>query len=39
MEVMTPSGTFGVEVKPEVQAKNYLFFAAGSGDNACFVYD
>ena len=30
MEVMAPSGTFGVEVKPEKQ-KNYLFFAAGSG--------
>lgn len=30
LEVMAPSGTFGVSVKPEV-AKNYLFFAAGSG--------
>lgn len=30
MEVMAPSGTFGVEVKPK-EAKNYLFFAAGSG--------
>ena len=30
LEVMSPSGTFGVEVKPE-EAKNYLFFAAGSG--------
>ena len=30
LEVMVPSGTFGVSVKPEV-AKNYLFFAAGSG--------
>ncbi|WP_204346987.1 FAD-binding oxidoreductase [Psychroserpens algicola] len=30
LEVMTPSGTFGVEVKPE-SSKNYLFFAAGSG--------
>lgn len=30
LEVMPPSGTFGVEVKPET-AKNYLFFAAGSG--------
>lgn len=30
LDVMTPSGTFGVSVKPEAQ-KNYLFFAAGSG--------
>ena len=30
LEVMSPSGTFGVEVSPE-KAKNYLFFAAGSG--------
>jgi len=30
LEVMTPSGTFGVSVNPKV-AKNYLFFAAGSG--------
>ena len=30
LEVMAPSGTFGVEVKPKM-AKNYLFFAAGSG--------
>ncbi|TXD85396.1 2Fe-2S iron-sulfur cluster binding domain-containing protein [Subsaximicrobium wynnwilliamsii] len=30
MEVMLPSGTFGVSVQPEA-AKNYLFFAAGSG--------
>jgi ring-1,2-phenylacetyl-CoA epoxidase subunit PaaE len=30
LEVMIPSGTFGVEVKPEA-TKNYLFFAAGSG--------
>lgn len=30
IEVMPPSGTFGVETKPE-EAKNYLFFAAGSG--------
>ena len=30
MEVMAPSGTFGVRVKPEA-SKNYLFFAAGSG--------
>ncbi|MEY8848031.1 1,2-phenylacetyl-CoA epoxidase subunit PaaE [Psychroserpens sp. XS_ASV72] len=30
LEVMTPSGTFGVPVNPE-NAKNYLFFAAGSG--------
>lgn len=30
MEVMAPSGKFGIEVKPE-QSKNYLFFAAGSG--------
>ena len=30
IEVMAPSGTFGVDVQPE-KAKNYLFFAAGSG--------
>jgi len=30
LEVMAPSGTFGVPVQPEKQ-KNYLFFAAGSG--------
>ena len=30
LEVMAPSGTFGVEVAPQ-QEKNYLFFAAGSG--------
>ncbi len=30
IEVMAPSGTFGVEVSPS-KAKNYLFFAAGSG--------
>jgi ring-1,2-phenylacetyl-CoA epoxidase subunit PaaE len=30
IEVMAPSGVFGVEVQPE-KAKNYLFFAAGSG--------
>lgn len=30
MEVMAPSGNFGVEVIPE-ESKNYLFFAAGSG--------
>lgn len=30
MEVMAPSGTFGVNVNPE-KSKNYLFFAAGSG--------
>jgi ring-1,2-phenylacetyl-CoA epoxidase subunit PaaE len=30
LEVMTPSGTFGVEVQPD-KSKNYLFFAAGSG--------
>ncbi len=30
LEVMAPSGTFGVEVNPE-EPKNYLFFAAGSG--------
>ncbi|NRD19406.1 2Fe-2S iron-sulfur cluster binding domain-containing protein [Winogradskyella eckloniae] len=30
LEVMLPSGTFGVEVQPEA-SKNYLFFAAGSG--------
>ena len=30
LEVMAPSGTFGVEVNSE-QSKNYLFFAAGSG--------
>ncbi|MGJ8666951.1 MAG: 2Fe-2S iron-sulfur cluster-binding protein [Patiriisocius sp.] len=30
LEVMAPSGNFGVECKPS-EAKNYLFFAAGSG--------
>ena len=30
LEVMTPSGVFGIECQPE-KAKNYLFFAAGSG--------
>ncbi len=30
LEVMVPSGTFGVDVSPE-KPKNYLFFAAGSG--------
>ncbi|QAA81699.1 2Fe-2S iron-sulfur cluster binding domain-containing protein [Aequorivita sp. H23M31] len=30
LDVMIPSGTFGVDVNPEKQ-KNYLFFAAGSG--------
>ncbi|MCD2260691.1 1,2-phenylacetyl-CoA epoxidase subunit PaaE [Psychroserpens luteolus] len=30
IEVMAPSGTFGVDVMPE-SSKNYLFFAAGSG--------
>ncbi len=30
LEVMVPSGMFGVEVNPD-KAKNYLFFAAGSG--------
>ncbi|EPR72692.1 Phenylacetate-CoA oxygenase/reductase, PaaK subunit [Winogradskyella psychrotolerans RS-3] len=30
LEVMSPSGTFGVEVNAE-KGKNYLFFAAGSG--------
>ena len=30
LEVMEPSGNFGVSVKPE-DSKNYLFFAAGSG--------
>lgn len=30
IEVMAPSGAFGVETQPE-NAKNYLFFAAGSG--------
>lgn len=30
MEVMAPSGNFGVDVKPDL-SKNYLFFAAGSG--------
>ena len=30
IELMPPSGTFGVQVKPE-EEKNYLFFAAGSG--------
>lgn len=30
LDVMAPSGTFGVEVNTE-KSKNYLFFAAGSG--------
>ncbi len=30
IEVMKPSGTFGVDCHPKI-AKNYLFFAAGSG--------
>src|SRR5690606_5988972 len=30
MDVMIPSGTFGVDVNPD-KPKNYLFFAAGSG--------
>ncbi len=30
LEIMAPSGTFGVPVKP-LESKNYLFFAAGSG--------
>ncbi|WP_121908004.1 2Fe-2S iron-sulfur cluster-binding protein [Ulvibacter antarcticus] len=30
LEIMAPSGTFGVDTEPE-NAKNYLFFAAGSG--------
>ncbi|WP_412983978.1 2Fe-2S iron-sulfur cluster-binding protein [Pontimicrobium sp. IMCC45349] len=30
LDVMSPSGTFGVESKEELK-KNYLFFAAGSG--------
>jgi len=30
LEVMSPSGTFGVTCNPE-KVKNYLFFAAGSG--------
>ncbi|MGB0789660.1 MAG: FAD-binding oxidoreductase, partial [Marinirhabdus sp.] len=30
LQVMPPSGTFGVKVAPK-KAKNYLFFAAGSG--------
>ncbi|MCB0457485.1 MAG: phenylacetic acid degradation protein, partial [Flavobacteriaceae bacterium] len=30
IEVMAPSGTFGVKSAPEIP-KNYLFFAAGSG--------
>ena len=30
LEVMAPSGKFGVEAKPN-ESKNYLFFAAGSG--------
>ncbi|MTE28083.1 2Fe-2S iron-sulfur cluster-binding protein [Winogradskyella ouciana] len=30
LEVMAPSGTFGVDCNPD-KAKNYLFFAAGSG--------
>ena len=30
LEIMEPSGMFGVEIQPKVP-KNYLFFAAGSG--------
>ncbi|WGD33676.1 2Fe-2S iron-sulfur cluster-binding protein [Olleya sp. YS] len=30
IEVMAPSGTFGVDCQPK-KSKNYLFFAAGSG--------
>ncbi|MFD1063078.1 2Fe-2S iron-sulfur cluster-binding protein [Winogradskyella litorisediminis] len=30
LEILAPSGVFGVDCKPET-AKNYLFFAAGSG--------
>lgn len=30
LEVMAPSGNFGVDINPN-KAKNYLFFAAGSG--------
>ncbi|MUU78884.1 2Fe-2S iron-sulfur cluster-binding protein [Winogradskyella endarachnes] len=30
LEVMSPSGTFGIECNPN-ESKNYLFFAAGSG--------
>jgi ring-1,2-phenylacetyl-CoA epoxidase subunit PaaE len=30
LDIMAPSGTFGIPVDPET-AKNYLFFAAGSG--------
>lgn len=30
MEIMEPSGMFGVEIEPD-KPKNYLFFAAGSG--------
>lgn len=30
LEIMEPSGMFGVDVQPD-KAKNYLFFAAGSG--------
>ncbi|WP_347374104.1 2Fe-2S iron-sulfur cluster-binding protein [Aequorivita sp. Q41] len=30
LEIMEPSGMFGVETAPD-EAKNYLFFAAGSG--------
>src|SRR5690606_10269251 len=30
LDVMVPSGTFGVDVSPD-RPKNYLFFAAGSG--------
>ncbi len=30
IEIMAPSGRFGVEAKPN-ESKNYLFFAAGSG--------
>ena len=30
IELMSPSGAFGVEIQPE-KSKNYLFFSAGSG--------
>lgn len=30
LDVMIPSGTFGVDIQPD-KSKNYLFFAAGSG--------
>jgi ring-1,2-phenylacetyl-CoA epoxidase subunit PaaE len=30
LDIMPPSGTFGVDVRPDAE-KNYLFFAAGSG--------